>query len=112
MGSSHSVPWKIDTTVLASAVRLTIGPQVAQIWGEPPEPIWVEKVLSAFPHDSCAVQRSACDDLVALLVKPAKLLGLVKRQRTHHHERRDREAVIGGAVTCGRWSRLPPSCRP
>jgi hypothetical protein len=43
----------------------------------------VVKVLSTFSHDSCAVQHGACDYLVALLVKPAKLLGLVKRQRMH-----------------------------
>ena len=53
-------------------------------------------VLRAFYHDSRAVQRGARDDLVAFLVKHAKLLGLVKRQRKHHRERQALESIIWG----------------
>jgi shikimate kinase len=95
-GSSNAVPWQIYATLMGSAVLLTICQQVAQVLGEPLERISVERVCRAFSHDGRAVPCGACDDLVALLVEHATLLGLVKRQRTHHRERQELESIIWG----------------
>jgi hypothetical protein len=78
------------------AVLLTSCQQVAQVLGAPLERISVEMVFRAFYHDSRAVQRGACDDLIALLAEHAKLLGLVKRQRKQHRERQELESIIWG----------------
>jgi hypothetical protein len=60
------------------------------------ERISVERVFRAFYHYSRAVQRGECDDLVMLLVEHAKLLGIVKRWRKQHRERRRLESIIWG----------------
>ena len=94
-GSSNAVQLQIYATLMFYAVLLTICQQVAQVLGEPLERISVEMVCRAFYHYSRAVQRGACDDLVAFLAEHAKLLGLVKRQRKHHRERQELESIIG-----------------
>jgi hypothetical protein len=60
------------------------------------ERLSVEMVFRAFSHDSRAVQRGECDDLVALLVAHATLLGLVKRRRKQHRERQQLESILWG----------------
>src|SRR3989442_5416187 len=86
-GSTNAVPLQIYATLLFYAVLLTICQQVAQVLGEPLERIAVEKVFRALYHDSRAVERGACDDLVSLLAEHAQLLGIIKRWRKHHRER-------------------------
>jgi hypothetical protein len=95
-GSSTAVPWQLSATLLCYAVLRTICQQVAQVVGEPLERISVEMVLRAFYHDSRAVPRGECDDLVALLAAHATLLGLVKRPRKQHRERQERESIMWG----------------
>ena len=95
-GSSNAVQLQIYATLMFYAVLLTICQQVAQVVGDPLERISVEMVFRAFYHDSRAVQRGACDDLVAFLAEHAQLLGLVKRQRKQHRERQELESIIGG----------------
>jgi hypothetical protein len=95
-GSSTAVPLQIYATLMVYAVLLTICQQVAQVLGEPLERISVEMVVRAFSHDSRAVQRGECDDLVAFLAEHAKLLGLVKRQRKQHRERQELESIMWG----------------
>jgi Transposase DDE domain len=93
-GSSNAVPLQIDATLMFYAVLLTICQQVAQVLGEPLERISVEMVFRAFYHDSRAVQRGECDDLVTFLAEHAQLLSIVKRWRKHHRERQELEAII------------------
>jgi hypothetical protein len=95
-GSSHAVQLQIYATWMFYAVLLTLCQQVAQVLGEPRERISVERVFRAFYHYGRAVQGGACDDLVALLVEHAKLLGIVKRRRKQHRERQELEAIIWG----------------
>jgi hypothetical protein len=95
-GSTHAVQWQLYATLVFYAVLVTICQQVAQALGEPLERLSVEMVFRAFSHDSRAVQRGECDDLVAFLVEHVKLLGLVKRRRKQHRERQPRESIIWG----------------
>jgi Transposase DDE domain len=95
-GSTNAVQWQLYATLVCSAVLVTIGQQVAQVLGEPLERISVAMVCRAFYHSSRAVQRGACEDLVAFLVEHATLLGLVKRQRTQHRERQQLESIMWG----------------
>jgi hypothetical protein len=90
------VQLQLYATVLFYAVLLTICQQVAEVLGEPLERISVERVFRAFYHDSRAVQRGECDDLVTCLVEHAKLLGIVKRWRKQHREHPPRGSIIGG----------------
>jgi hypothetical protein len=95
-GSTNAVQLQLYATLIFYAVLLTICQQVAEVLGEPLERISVERVFRAFYHDSRAVQRGECDDLVMLLVEHAKLLGIVKRWRKQHRERRRLESIIWG----------------
>jgi hypothetical protein len=95
-GSTNAVQWQIYATLIFYAVLLTICQQVAEAVGEPVERISVEMVCRAFYHYSRAVQGGEADDLVLFLAEHAKLLGLVKRWRTHHRERQQLEYLIGG----------------
>jgi hypothetical protein len=95
-GSSNGVQLQIDATLIFYAVLVTICHQVAQALSEPLERISVEMVFRAFYHYSRAVQRGECDDLVAFLAAPAKLLGIVKRRRKQHRERQELESIMWG----------------
>jgi hypothetical protein len=95
-GSTNAVQLQLYATLIFYAVLLTICQQVAEVLGEPLERISVERVFRAFYHYSRAVQRGECDDLVMLLVEHAKLLGIVKRWRKQHRERRRLESIIWG----------------
>jgi hypothetical protein len=95
-GSTHAVQLPIYATWMFYAVLLTICQQVAQVLGEPLERISVEMVCRALYHYSRAVERGACDDLVAFLAAHAKLLGMVKRWRKHHRERQQLESIMWG----------------
>jgi hypothetical protein len=95
-GSTNAVQWQLSATLIFYAVLMTICQQVAEVLGEPLERIPVEMVFRAFYHDSRAVQRGECDDLVMFLVGHAKLLGIVKRWRKQHRERRQLESIIWG----------------
>jgi hypothetical protein len=95
-GSTKAVQLQLQATLIFYAVLVTICPQVAQALGEPLERISVERVFRAFYHDSRAVERGACDELVPFLVAHAKLLGIVKRWRKHHRERQQLESRIWG----------------
>jgi Transposase DDE domain len=96
-GSTNAVQWQIQATLLVYAVLVTICQQVAQALGEPLERISVEMVFRAFYHYSRALERGECDERVSFLVAHAKLLGIVKRLRKHHHERQQLESIIWGA---------------
>jgi hypothetical protein len=95
-GATPAVPWPRDATLIVEAVWLTIGPQGAQVWGEPLERLSVERVLRAFSPYRRAVERGAWDDLGSLLAAHAPLLGRVKRWRQHHRERQPLESSIWG----------------
>jgi hypothetical protein len=95
-GSPHGVQLQISATLLFYAVRLRVGQQVAQVLSEPLERLSVERVFRAFSHDSRAVPRGECDDLVAVLAEHATLLGIVKRRRKQHRERQELEFIIWG----------------
>jgi hypothetical protein len=95
-GSTHAVQLQIYATLMFYAVLVTICPQVAQTLGEPLERISVEMVCRAFYHDSQAVQRGECDELVPFLVEHATLLSIVKRWRKQHRERQQLESMIWG----------------
>ena len=95
-GSTNAVQLQIQATLIFYAVLVTICQQVAQALGEPLERISVEMVFRAFYHYSRALERGECDELVSFLVAHAKLLGIVKRLRKHHHERQQRESIIWG----------------
>jgi hypothetical protein len=95
-GSRNAVQLQLYATLLFYAVLVTLCQQVAQALGEPLERISVEMVFRAFYHYSRAVQRGESENLVAFLVEHAKLLGIVKRWRTSHRERQQREAIIWG----------------
>ena len=95
-GSTNTVQWQIDATLLFYAVLVTLCQQVAQALGEPLERISVEMVCRAFSHYSRTVQHGGSDDLVSFLAEHAKLLGIVKRRRKQHRERQELEAIIWG----------------
>ena len=95
-GSRNGVQLQIYATLLFYAVLLTICQQVAQALGEPLERISVEMVFRAFYHYSRAVQRGESDNVIQFLTEHAKLLGIVKRQRTAHRERQQLELMIWG----------------
>ena len=95
-GSRNGVQLRIDATLLFYAVLLTICQQVAQALGEPLERISVKMVFRAFYHYSRAVQRGESDNVIQFLTEHAKLLGIVKRQRTAHRERQQLELMIWG----------------
>ena len=95
-GSSTAVPWQIDAPLMFSAVRLTSGPQVAQVLGEPLERISGAMVGRAFYHDSRAVPRGEGDARGAWLAEHANLLGLGARQRKQPRERQERESIRWG----------------
>jgi hypothetical protein len=95
-GSRNAVEVQLYATWLFYAVLVTIGQQVAQALGEPLERSSGEMVFRAVYHDSRAVQRGESENLVSFLVEHAKLLGIVKRWRTSHRERQQRESIIWG----------------
>jgi hypothetical protein len=95
-GATKAVPWQSDAPWIFDAVWLTIGPQVAQVLGEPWARSAGERVLRALSHSRRAVERGACADLGAFLTTHAKLLGIVKRWRKHHRERQQLESIIWG----------------
>ena len=95
-GSRKGVQLQIYATLLFYAVLLTICQQVAQALGEPLERIPGEMALRAFHHYSRAVQRGESDNVIQFLTEHAKLLGIVKRQRTAHRECQQLESTIWG----------------
>jgi hypothetical protein len=95
-GSINAVQVQIAATLIFSAVLVTICQQVAEALGEPLERISVEMVFRAFYHYSRAEQRGESHNLVAFLAEHAKLLGIVKRWRTQHRERQQRDCLIWG----------------
>jgi Transposase DDE domain len=95
-GSRNAVQLQLSATLMFYAVLVTICQQVAQALGEPLERISVEMVFRAFYHYSRAVQRGESDNLIQFLTEHAKLLGIVKRQRTAHRERQQLESMIWG----------------
>jgi hypothetical protein len=64
--------------------------QVAEALQEPLERISMEMVFRALSHYSRAVERGKSDNLLEFLVTHAVLLGLIKRWRKRHRERRVR----------------------
>jgi hypothetical protein len=96
MGSTNAVQVQSDATLMFSAVRLTVCPQVAEVWGEPVERIAVERVLRAVSHSSRAVQRGEADALVLLLAEHATFLGIITRGRQHPRERQQLEHLSWG----------------
>ena len=92
--STNGVQLQLYATFLFYLVLLNVCQQVAQSLHEPLERISVEMVFRAFYHYSRALTRGETADLVAYLVNPAKLLGLVKRQRQRHREIHETEHVV------------------
>jgi hypothetical protein len=84
--SANGVQLQLYATFLFYLVLLNVCQQVAQSLNEPLEQISVEMVFRAFYHYSQALTRGETVDVVTYLVRHAKLLGLVKRQRKRHRE--------------------------
>jgi hypothetical protein len=93
-GSQNGVQLQIYATLMFYAVLVTLCQQVARALGEPLERISVEMVFRAFYHYSRAVQRGESDNVIQFLTAHAKLLGIVKRQRTAHRARQQLESMI------------------
>jgi hypothetical protein len=95
--SANGVQLQLYATFLFYLVLLNVCQQVAESLNEPLERISMEMVFRAFYHYSHALTRGETVELVPYLVRHAKLLGLVKRQRKRHREIQDTEQVVWGS---------------
>jgi hypothetical protein len=94
--SANGVQLQLYATFLFYLVLLNVCQQVAQSLNEPLERISVEMVFRAFYHYSRALTRGETRDLVPYLIHHAKLLGLVKRQRSRHREIQQTDQLVWG----------------
>src|SRR5262245_36092110 len=94
--SANGIQLQLYATLLFYLVLLNVCQQVAQGLNEPLEHISVEMVFRAFYHYSRAVTRGETLDLVFYLMRPAQLLGLIKRRRQRHHQIQQMEHLVWG----------------
>jgi hypothetical protein len=95
--SANGVQLQLYATFLFYLVLLNVCQQVAQSLAEPLERISMEMVFRSFYHSSRALARGETVELVPYLVRHAKLLGLVKRQRKRHREIQQTERLVWGS---------------